>query len=114
MNRTYGFRLLDDAAYRDKLDRELRRVGYWLGDYHTDEPLLREINIPIEPLGNSPMLCLRITQDAYQDWAYGSLFASADPGIELRDFDFNPRLKHSTSCFDAWLAAIADAVRVVT
>ena len=44
MDRTYGFRLLDDATYRDKLNRELRRVGYRLGDYHTDEPLLREVS----------------------------------------------------------------------
>lgn len=111
MERTYGFRLLDDSRYRRRFESELRQIGYSLGDYHADETLLRELDVPFEPLGKAQRLCLRLTQDAYQDWAYGSLFAVDFPEDVMAEFDFDPRIHYAKSCYDVWLESILDAVR---
>ena len=113
-DRTYGFRLLDDRTYRQRLATELRRIGYQLGNYHTDGSLLRELDIPIEPLGNDRRFCLRLTQDAYQDWAYGTLFVEDAPKEQLADLNFDPRRKYEVSCYEVWVADIVDAVRLAT
>lgn len=114
MERTFGFRLFDELKYRERLDVELRRVGYSLGGFQTDEPLICELDIAIEPLGNSPRLCLRLTQDTHQDWAFGTLFFIDNPSEELADLEFNSRKQYVNSCYDAWLDSIVRAVRVTS
>jgi len=85
---------------------------YRIGNYHTDEPLIRELEVPIVPIGNGKTeFVLRISQDANQDWSFGSLFANDNPENELADFDFDTTRKHLKSCFEVWADQIADALR---
>ena len=111
--RQYGFRLLDDPKYLRALETGLRRIGYRLGDWRTDEWLITHLDVPFIPLGNSRELVLELREDGLTgEWSEGYLFDLNNEEEELAEFDFDcRRRRYERSCYDVWLEEILLAVR---
>ncbi len=104
--KSLGFRV-DDDKWLHEVQRALRRVGYTL---HPPEWLDRfptEYDFSVRPLGQGPRFVLRLSQDAYQDWAYGELLHELPDSQEhvLADIRFTSATRN------AWLGQIVAGVR---
>ena len=113
---TVGFKILDDEGHRTQLERDLRRIGYALGDWEPERRLIRELDVPILPLGRGPTLVLHLEQDADQAWAFGTLQRRDEAGgtVDLAEIDFDPRVRGEKSCYAVWIDQIVASVRLAT
>jgi hypothetical protein len=105
-----GFKLLDNRNLRDTLERCLHRVGYTLGKWEFEQPLVTQLDIPLVPLGRGPTLLLRLEQGPHEDWEWG-LLLNPDAGTELASFDWDTSSHYTTSCYQVWMEQIVAAVR---
>ena len=101
---------LKSTAWREKLNEQLRRVGYQLGDI--DESFDDEV--AVSPFGHGDSFVLHIKYYDYVGWhayLYPAADAESDDDPEsIADWCFDASEMHLKSCYDVWIDWIVHAV----